>query len=260
MTDTDELLEVAEGAVRDAGGAILEMSRAGSWSASTKSGPRDLLTSADQESERILVQRLTEARPSDGIVSEEGAAHPSSSGLTWIMDPLDGTTNFVHSRPRWCVSIACVDETGELVGCTYDPTHDEFFAATRSGGAFLNGAPIAVTDVAELTDALVGTGFAYDTPLRELQGRQVARVVGRVRDLRRAGSPCLDLADVACGRLDGFYEVLSAPWDRAAGTLLVREAGGVVSYEPGPLGEHQIVAAGRNLFGALTSIVGEPLD
>lgn len=247
----EALLELAVEACRLAGEETRAFARRDDWIVRTKSSYRDLVTDADRASERVLLEVITSARPDDRIHSEEGYAREGSTGLTWVMDPLDGTTNFVYGRARWAVSVACLDADGELVACTYDVGADESFTAARGRGAALDGAPIRASDAERLDRALLGTGFSTDPEIRRHQAALVAKLVPLVLDLRRAGSPCLDLADVACGRLDGFFEVLPGLWDRAAGTLLVQEAGGSAVVTPGPLRAPQMVAAGPRLFEQL---------
>ena len=258
--DPRELLDLAVEACRAAGEVMLEIDRRGWFGVGTKSTADDLVTDADRASERAILEVLEGARPSDGVVSEEGAARESATGLTWIMDPLDGTTNFVYRRPRWAVSIAGRDDGGELVACTIDVRSGETFTAMRGGGAFLDGEPIRVNDVEGLDHALIGTGFSPDRELRRLQGAMVGGLVARVRDVRRPGSPCLDLADVACGRLDGFFEVLAGSWDWAAGSLLVREAGGTFTVDEGPLGRPQVIAAGPRLAPLLQRLLADAIS
>ena len=258
--DPRELLDLAVEGCRAAAEVMLEIARRGRFGVGTKSTADDLVTDADRASERAILEVLEAARPNDGVVSEEGAARESATGLTWIMDPLDGTTNFVYGRPRWAVSIACHDGGGELVACTIDVRSGETFTAVRGGGAFLDAEPIRVNDVEGLDHALIGMGFSPDRELRRLQGAMVGGVVARVRDIRRPGSPCLDLADVACGRLDGFFEVLPGPWDWAAGSLLVREAGGTFTVDEGPLGRPQVVAAGPRLAPLLQRLLAEAIS
>jgi fructose-1,6-bisphosphatase/inositol monophosphatase family enzyme len=258
--DPRALLDLAVEACRAAGEVTRAISRRGRFGVRTKSTADDLVTDADGASERTILELLEAARPNDGVVSEEGAARDSTTGLTWIMDPLDGTTNFVYGRPRWAVSIACRDAGGELVACTLDVPSGETFTAVRGGGAFLDDEPIRVNDVERLDQALIGTGFSPDPELRRLQGAMVGALMARVRDVRRPGSPCLDLADVASGRLDGFFEVLPGPWDWAAGSLLVREAGGLLTVDGGPLGRPQVIAAGPRLAPLLRRLLTDGLS
>ena len=214
----------------------------------TKSSATDPVSAADRASEQLIARRLLAARPDDGLVGEEGQApRASRSGLTWVVDPLDGTVNFLYGLPTWAVSIACVDAEGGLIGVVHDPNRDETFVAVRDAGAWLGDRRLAVTAVDDLAATLVATGFAYDPVVRAEQGRWVADLVPRVRDVRRGGSAALDLAWVAAGRVDGYLEVGLGVWDWAAGALLVREAGGLVSHHARPIGARvlpEVLASG----------------
>ena len=203
----------------------------------------------------MLRERIEAAYPTDAIHGEEGSERIGTSGLTWVVDPLDGTTNFLFGVPVWAVSIACEDADGALVACVLDPTRDELFTAARGEGARLNGRPITVSARAELAHALIATGFNYDSGLRRSQAEQLASLIAEVRDVRRAGAASLDLAWVASGRLDGFYEAGLGRWDWAAGSLLVREAGGTFTHAPGPHGVDQIVATNGLLAHEIESLV-----
>ena len=167
------------------------------------------------------------------------------------MDPLDGTINYLYGQPHWCVSVACADGFGAIAGAVYDPSRDELFTAARDGGARLGKQRLAAGTITDPSMALVATGFSYDATERAAQAAVVARVAGKVRDIRRAGSAALDLAWVAAGRLDAYFEVSRSPWDSAAGELLVREAGGAVTWT-----EHtEIVASGRPLHAQLVALL-----
>jgi myo-inositol-1(or 4)-monophosphatase len=175
-----------------------------------------------------------------------------------VVDPLDGTTNYLYSLPVWAVSVALEDDRGGVAGVVLDPSRDELFAAARGEGARLDGQPIHVRAGAPLAESLVATGFAYDAAHRAEQSRVLQRVLPRVRDIRRAGAAAIDLAWVAAGRVDGYYERGLKPWDWAAGRLLVAEAGGAVAELPGePLG---LVAAAPGLVGELTALVTDARD
>jgi fructose-1,6-bisphosphatase/inositol monophosphatase family enzyme len=179
----------------------------------------------------------------------------------WVIDPLDGTTNYLYGIPAWSVSIACRDAEGGLVAVVYDPSTAETFTAVRGSGTLLNGTPVRTTELGDLARALVGTGFGYTPERRALQASALAHVLPEVRDVRRAGSAALDLAWVACGRLDGFYEAGIRDWDRAAGLLLVTEAGGVTGIlEPGLDGADCVVAAGSTLYDPLCALVRSGLQ
>ncbi len=202
-----------------------------------KTSATDPVTQADRASEDLIARRLLAARPDDGMLGEEDADNRAgTSGVRWVVDPLDATVNFTYRLPHWCVSIAAEDATGPLVGVVHDPLRGEVFAARRGGGTTLDGRPVRVTEVDDLAQTLVATGFAYDPAVRADQGEDAADLLRHVRDLRRAGSAALDLAYVACGRLDAYVEFGLAPWDWAAGRLLVTEAGGTVTSHVRDLG------------------------
>jgi myo-inositol-1(or 4)-monophosphatase len=259
----EELLELAVGLARDAGALLLERFDGGHERAlASKSTPTDLVSEADLASERLIRARLAQARPDDGILGEEGGGAEGTSGLTWIVDPLDGTVNFLFAIPQWCVSVAVADTHGVLVGAIYDPCRDELFSATRDGTPMLNGAPIVAAEralraSADLASAMVATGFAYDASVRAAQAEVLARVVPRVRDIRRFGSAALDLAWTAAGRYDAYFERSVKPWDIAAGTLICERAGLTVLELPErerlPSG---VLAAVPALAEALFELVG----
>ena len=252
----DGLLELALGAARDAGALLLERFGGPASGVESKSSTTDMVSDADRAAERLLLDRITSARPDDGVLGEEGANVEGTSGLTWVVDPLDGTTNYLFGYPVWSVSVACEDADGGVVAVVHDPTRNETFAAARGAGATLNGHRVRTRAPRELDRALVGTGFAYDPDDRAFQARVLAHLLPRVRDVRRGGSAALDLAWVACGRLDGFYEWGIKHWDRAAGMLLVAEAGGAVSvFDPGGGLEPCVVAAAADQHGPLRELV-----
>jgi myo-inositol-1(or 4)-monophosphatase len=253
---TTELLTLAIEAARGAGELLMKSFGGVLEGISTKSSPTDLVSKADRDSERFLLDIIASERPNDGILAEEGGRAESSTGYRWIIDPLDGTINFLFRIPVWAVSLAVEDPDGEVVGVVYDPNRDEMFTAQRGEGAWLDGRRLTVSTRADLTTALVGTGFAYEATRRIAQARIAAEVLGKVRDIRRAGSAALDLCSVACSRLDGFFEAYTQPWDRAAGALIVTEAGGIVTEGPAPVGEGTtIVASNEILHGELRRLV-----
>jgi myo-inositol-1(or 4)-monophosphatase len=210
---------IAEEAARAAGALLLE--RFGTERAlDTKSSPTDLVSEADLLAERTIRDLLARRAPDDAIMGEEGADTPGTSGRRWIVDPLDGTINFLYGIPQWAVSVACEG----VAGVVFDPNRDELFIAA-DGRAELNGEALQASRCDDLSRALVGTGFGYEAHVRRAQAEIVARVLPQVRDIRRAGSAALDLAWAAAGRLDAFYEFGVKPWDIAAGTLLCSAAG-----------------------------------
>jgi myo-inositol-1(or 4)-monophosphatase len=184
---------------------------------------------ADREAERVVRELLDAERPGDGLLAEEGSDVSSASGRRWLVDPLDGTVNFLYGFPAWAVSVALEDGRGMSVGVVLDPVRDECFAAQRGGGARLNGVPLAVSSEVDLSRAMVATGFSYEPERRARQADLLLEVLPRVRDIRRAGAAALDLCYLAAGRVDAYYERGLNPWDWAAGRLIVEEAGGVVA-------------------------------
>ena len=250
------LLDIAVDAARQAGAVLLERFGGPASGVSSKSTPTDPVSDADRAAERLILELIGSRRPDDAIVTEEGASRSAGPELTWVVDPLDGTVNFLFGIPVWCVSIAVEDPEGALAAVVFDPNRDEAFTAVKGAGAHLNGDQVQVSQRSDLGHALVGTGFAYDSRAREVQAAIVAGLLPQVRDIRRTGSAALDLASVACGRLDAFYEAPMEWWDKAAGILLVREAGGLISELPAPLDlSPGVIAGGEVLHRALTSLV-----
>lgn len=197
-------------------------------------GGIDLVTDADRASEEALLAFLRARHPTHAILAEESGATAGTDGLRWLVDPLDGTTNYAHRVPHFCVSVAVEGPDGVLAGAVYDPMLDELFSAARGEGATLNGLPLHASAVSTLDSALLCTGFPYD--VRERPEGPVGlftRFVLRAQGMRRTGSAAMDLAYVAAGRFDGFFEFGLKPWDIAAGSLLVEEAGGVIRHVTG---------------------------
>jgi myo-inositol-1(or 4)-monophosphatase len=223
-----ELLALAEATAREAGALLREaFARAvgGDLKTEAKSSPTDLVSEADLAAERCIRGRLLGARPTDGLLGEEGDDVTGTSGVRWVVDPLDGTTNFLHGIPHWSVSIACEDADGALAGAVYDPIRDELWSATREGPAMLGGAPLDARDDPQLEAALVVTGFGYRAELRASQAATAARLLPEVSDLRSTGSAALDLSWTAAGRFDAYYERGIHRWDVAAGGLVCTRAG-----------------------------------
>jgi myo-inositol-1(or 4)-monophosphatase len=245
------LLELALEAATAAGSLLLERAGGPVSGLSSKSSRTDLVSDADRDAEALILRAIRAERPGDAITAEEGGGGEGGSGLRWLVDPLDGTINYLWNVPHWCVSIAARDGEGTLVAVVHDPSRGETFQAWRGGGARLGDAALAMAEGPPLGEALVGTGFEYRVEERARQAARLATVLPRVRDVRRFGAAALDLAWLAAGRLDGFYESSLNPWDWAAGDLLVREAGGVVH----PLPPRGVVAAGPGLIGPLRELV-----
>ena len=250
MTD---ILTVAVEAAH-AGGEVLVSLYQQPRAVDVKTSRADLVTDADRASEAAILSSVRRACPDARVLAEEGGASGSAEGLRWIIDPLDGTANYAAHIPHWCVSIGVEDAEGLVVGVVYDPLREETFAALRGEGGTLNGRPLEVRDVGALEQALLATGFSYEHSQRADHLAGVQAMVLEARGIRRMGSAALDLAYVACGRMDGFWERGLRPWDLAAGIVLVREAGGEVSpLEPGtdPLQTGAVVAAGPALHRVL---------
>jgi myo-inositol-1(or 4)-monophosphatase len=223
---TAELRSVAEEAARAAGELLRERFTAGGELAlGTKSTPTDVVSEADLAAERAIREIIAARRPGDAILGEEGGETQEGAGLRWIVDPLDGTVNFLFGVPQWCVSVAVYDDDGGLAGVVFDPLRGEFFAAERGVPPTLNGVAVRASQRDELDSALVATGFAYDSDVRAVQAQVIAQLLPRVRDVRRMGSAALDLAWTAAGRYDAFYERGVQLWDTAAGTVLCEAAG-----------------------------------
>jgi myo-inositol-1(or 4)-monophosphatase len=224
------MLNFAIETARDAGRLLLE--KFGRKLEVSKKGDIDLVTEADLASEALIVERVRSHFPKHSILAEEGGDAVVVEGgdrWKWIIDPLDGTTNFAHGYPCWAVTIA-VEHDGELVaGVTFDPTRNELFAAERGCGATLDGKPLRVSETEKLADALIVTGFPYDLKRRQGVAQHLTQFLVSARGVRRDGSAAIDMAYVACGRFDGFWEDGLNPWDMAAGVLLIEEAGGQVT-------------------------------
>jgi myo-inositol-1(or 4)-monophosphatase len=236
-----------------AGGLLLERYGGPATGVESKSSATDLVSEADRASEAAIRDLLARERPDDGLLGEEGSEREGSSGRRWVVDPLDGTINYLYGFPAWCVSVALEDREGSLVGVIHDPLREETFLAERGCGSTLNGRGARVSAEERLERALVGTGFSYEADVRAEQAEVLRHVLPRVRDVRRAGAAALDLAWVAVGRLDGYFERGLKPWDSAAGRLLVTEAGGAVAELDGePPG---LAAANPALLARLLELV-----
>ncbi|MGW4159940.1 inositol monophosphatase family protein [Streptomyces sp. NPDC004788] len=254
MTDPllQELLDLALAAGRHAG-ALLRDGRPDDLAvAKTKSSAIDVVTEMDIAAEKLITGFLAEHRPHDGFLGEEGAATPGTSGVRWVIDPLDGTVNYLYGLPTWSVSIAAERDGETVVGVVEVPMRGETFRAVLGGGAWLGDRRLATRPSPELDQALVATGFGYLQNRRAHQADVAQRLLPQVRDIRRAGSAAIDLCDVAAGRLDAYYERGLNPWDLAAGDLIAREAGALTGGRPGepPSGELAL-AASAGLFGVL---------
>lgn len=250
------LLEIARRIALEAGALAKKRQAAGVEVAASKSSREDIVTFADRETETLIRRLLATARPDDGFHGEESGVDVGSSGLTWLVDPIDGTVNFLYGIPHYAVSIAVVEGAPDpttwraLAAVVFNPASGELFTASAGGGAFLDDQAIRVAPVADLSQALVGTGFSYLAEARAKQASILVGLIEQVRDIRRMGSAALDLCAVACGRLNGFYERGLNPWDHAAGALIAREAGARVSGLRGEAASGEFLLAAEPVLAA----------
>jgi myo-inositol-1(or 4)-monophosphatase len=254
----DDLVDLAVGLARSAGDLLLEGRAREREAVGTKSSATDVVTEMDHASESLIVEGLLAVRPDDAIQAEEGGDRDGSSGVRWVIDPLDGTTNYLYGFRRWSVSIGAEVDGRPALGVVADPELGEVFWAAEGRGAWCNGRPIAPTATADLAKALVATGFSYLPERRAAQAAALARVAPAVRDLRRQGVASLDLCWVACGRVDAYYEGPLQPWDVAAGLVIAAEAGACLAGPPGrPPGPDWVFAAAPGVATALLALLAE---
>jgi myo-inositol-1(or 4)-monophosphatase len=258
MTGVLDLRDIAETIALEAGELAFRRRSEGVSIAASKSSLEDVVTEADREVETLIRGRLAELRPDDAFLGEESGAEGGSSGLTWVVDPIDGTVNYLYGIPDYCVSIAVVEGDPDpaswtsLAGVVFAPAKRELFRAAVGDGAFRGDERLAVNAEVRPELALVGTGFGYAAEKRVKQAAVVASLVAEVRDIRRIGAAALDLCAVACGRLDGYYESGLNPWDQAAGALIAREAGARVEGANGAPSDRDLtIAASPSLFDFL---------
>jgi myo-inositol-1(or 4)-monophosphatase len=254
------LLELATAIAREAGGVARARFHE-PRTIRTKTSEIDLVTDVDHALDALIRERIRRARPDDALLTEESSAESGSSGVRWIVDPLDGTTNYAHGFPHYAISIGVEVDGQRATGVVYDPMRDELFAAEAGKGATRNGQPIRVSETSELRRALLATGFAYDVHQKRTPNlTYFERFIGRAQAIRRAGSAALDFAYVACGRFDGYWEIHLAPWDVAAGLLLVEEAGGRISDFDGgaaPASGARIVSSNGRVHAAMLDVLRE---
>ena len=252
----EELLRLAVDVAHEAGELIVARRRGGVELVGTKSSVTDVVTEADRESETLIRSRLRAARSDDAVLGEEAGDTFGTSGVTWVVDPIDGSVNYLYGLPQFSVSIAAEVGGRVVAGVVHNPSSGETWSASLGAGAHLDGAPIHATIQDRLDLALIATGFGYAASRRAAQVDTLRRVIVEVRDFRRAGSASLDLCSVATGWCDGFYERGLNPWDHAAGALIAREAGARVGGPHGaPESEVLTIAAGAALFDALHDLL-----
>lgn len=258
MTSLAPLLELATGAAREAGALLRDGLEHPRTAVETKSTSTDMVSEMDRAAEALLVEHLLGSRPDDAMVGEEGTDRAGTSGVRWIVDPLDGTTNYLYRLPGFAVSIAA-EVAGEVAAAVvYDVVHDELFAAQRGAGATRNGRPVRCSQAEHLATALVATGFSYEPARRARQAEVLVGLLPRVRDVRRFGAASVDLCAVACGRVDAYYERGLAPWDLAAGVLIAQEAGAAVTaFDGGPVRAGAVLAAAPGVAPGLRALLGD---
>ncbi|MGI5458632.1 inositol monophosphatase family protein [Streptomyces sp. CA-249302] len=248
-----ELLELAQEAARRAGDLLRDGRPADLAVAATKSSPIDVVTEMDIAAEKLITDLISAHRPDDGFLGEEGAATEGTSGVRWVIDPLDGTVNYLYGLPTWAVSIAAELDGETVVGVVAAPMRGETYHAVRGAGAWQGDRRLTCRSAPPLDQALVSTGFNYVTEVRAHQAEVAHRLIPLLRDIRRSGSAAVDLCDVAAGRLDGYYERGLNAWDYGAGDLIAREAGALTGGRPGE-------RPSRDLTVAATPGVFEPLQ
>jgi myo-inositol-1(or 4)-monophosphatase len=259
--DPADLLDLAVDVARSAGRLVARGRASAADEVDVKTSPVDVVTAVDTASEEHIVSRLLAARPDDGVLGEEGAEHVGSSGVRWVVDPIDGTVNFLYGVPAYAVSIAAEVDGVVRAGAVLNVATGELFSATTGGGAWLTtpGAeprPLTGSRPTSLEQTLVATGFGYRVEQRRAQGAVVARLLTQVRDIRRMGSSALDLCSVAAGRVDAYYELDLKPWDHAAGALVAGEAGIVVAGLPGrPFADPMAIAVAPTVAGPFLDLV-----
>ena len=255
VLDPSSTLALAVDLARAAGALALSM-HSGLAGHDTKSTPTDVVTAADHACEELLVRGIRSARPRDGILGEEGASTEGTSGVTWVVDPIDGTVNYLYGLPQWAVSIGVEVDGRAQVGVVFDPSKDELWTAVRGEGSWLDGRPLRCSAVAELSQTLLGTGFSYDARRRTVLALHLQQLLPAVRDLRRLGAGSLDLCSVAAGRVDAYYEQGLNPWDMSAGLLVAEEAGARTGdLRGGPGSARMVVASAPAVFAPLVGVL-----
>ena len=258
MEEPSKLAELAREIAEEAGRMLVDGRPGNLGVERTKSSPTDVVTEMDTAAERLIRDRIGAVRPDDGLLGEEGGGQPGTSGVTWVVDPIDGTVNYLYDLPAWSVSIGVEVDGVAVAGAVVAPRLGEVYTAWLGGGAWCNGKPISARPGTGLAGALVATGFGYQAQRRSRQGEIIAALLPRVRDIRRAGSAALDLCSVACGRVDGYFERGTQVWDRSAGGLIASQAGAVVAgFRGAPASEAMTLAAPAATFGVLHDVLLE---
>jgi len=249
-------MNIAANIARQAGDLVLIGRSAGTGTVEIKSSATDVVTQWDQASEQLIVSLLSQMRPDDSVLGEEGTRTPGTSGVTWLVDPIDGTTNFLYNLSGYAVSVAATDNEGTLAAAVYLPVTRELFVAARGHGAWLGARKLQCSPCHDISLALVGTGFSYAARRREKQGELIARLIPQVRDIRRCGAAAADLCYVADGRLDAYFEEFLQPWDLAAGLLIATEAGAIASdFSGAPIRSEQTLLSAPGIHQGILAIL-----
>ena len=248
------LMTVAARIARNAGDLVYIGRRNGAGNVQTKSSATDMVTQWDTASEQLILKQLGQLRPQDSIVGEEGTQITGSSPFTWLVDPIDGTTNFLYNLSGYAVSIAACLGTDPVAAAVFLPATRELFVAAKGHGAWLGSTPLRVSNCESLETALVATGFSYSSTRRDAQGQRIARLLPQVRDIRRCGAAAADLCFVASGRIDAYFEEGLQSWDLAAGQLIASEAGAIVSnFSGGAIIPAQVLVTTPRIHSSLVS-------
>lgn len=259
LPDPIRSMNLAARIAREVGDLISNGRRDGVGHVVTKSSPTDLVTEWDTRAEELIRSRLSQWRPNDGILGEEGETIHGDTGIDWVVDPIDGTTNFAFGLSGYAVSIAAVDAVGAVAAAVYAPEVRELFVAARGYGAWLRGKALHCSQQTSISLALIGTGFAYDPAVRREQWDVLVDRAMDLRDIRRIGAASLDLCYVACGRLDAYFERNLQPWDMAAGALIAQEAGAkVTDFAGNPASRGDVLASGPLLHADLVALLLRP--
>jgi myo-inositol-1(or 4)-monophosphatase len=258
--DLQQIAKIAVDLAIAAGDILREGREKGFGRVLTKSSDVDIVTEIDKASEQYISSALREQRPDDAVIGEEGTAFEGTSGVRWVVDPLDGTVNFTYGIPHYCVSIGVEADGVPVVGVVYNPATDQLYRAVVGSGASCNGEQLQVRNQTKLATALIATGFSYSSSRRALQADVLTRLAPHVRDIRRFGSAALDMCAVAAGTLDGYYELGTHPWDVTAGEVIASEAGARVSGFDGGRPVTDVIATEPAVYDALRAIVGTTHD
>ncbi|HEY3871016.1 MAG TPA: inositol monophosphatase family protein [Actinocrinis sp.] len=256
--DPAALLELARAAAGEAARLVVERRPADLGVARTKSSPTDVVTEMDTSAEKLIKQIIRESRPRDGFLAEEGGSEPGTSAVRWVVDPIDGSVNYLYGLQAWSVSIGVEVDGVTVAGVVAAPSYSEEYTALLGSGSWCNGQRLRIRPAVGLEDALVATGFGYLAERRARQGQIVGALLPRIRDIRRAGSAALDMCSVAAGRVDGYFERGTQDWDRCAAALIAQEAGALVGGLGGsPAGVPMVLAAAPGMFEALHDVLVE---